>query len=457
MVIHERERVQEEGLIDIVDIVQKCLVIAKKMWLQIVVLTIAFAVLMGVYAKRSFVEYYTAYTVLTVTREWDVKSDETSSYYDNVTAEQLASVFPHILTSDLLRRQVAQDMGSTGVSGAIYASVTPNTNILTISVTDVNPQRAYDTLQSILNNYPAISEVIIGKTTTTVLDETGVPEKPNNTFDMRRSVIKGAVMGFGLAMVWVALVAFTRKTICKEEDMKKRMNIPYFGAVPEIRKKVRSKKHKEASLLITNEKNEAVLQEPFRMIRNKVEYAANEANKKTFLVTSALAGEGKSTFAVNLALSLAKNRKKVVLMDCDLRHPSSRSVLGLEDGKGLAEVLKREVKFTECVMKSTQLGLDPHMQFLYVPGGEAVEDGSEFLSSPMMQNIIEKMEVWADYVIIDSAPVGLLTDAAVFAEKVDGAIFVVRQDHSSVNDILDGMEFLTDSGIEIIGGVLNGV
>lgn len=456
MSIQEKDRFQEEGLIDIVEIVQKCFVVFRRMWLRVLLLVVLGAGLFGVYAKTTYVARYTAYAVLTVTREWELSSAQVSNYYDNVTAEQMASIFPHILTSDLLRRKVAQDMESTGVYGSISASVTPDTNILTISVTDVEAQRAYDTLQSVIENYPAISEVIIGKTTTTVLDETGVPSAPDNVLNLKSSIVKGAALGLLVGMAWIVLIAFTRKTICKESDMKKWMNIQCLGIVPAITQKVRSKKNNEEHFLITDPKVEAVLQEPLRIIRNKVEYLAQEPHKKTFLVTSTLAGEGKSTFAVNFAMSLAKNGKKVALLDCDLRHPTTRSILKLEEGKGLGEILKKEVKLSECVMKSAQLGLDERIQLLYVPGGKATEDGSELLSSPLLKSIIKKMEEWADFVILDSAPVGLLTDAAVLAENVDSAIYIVRKDYSGVNDIMDGMEFLVGSGIEIIGGVLSG-
>lgn len=456
MSIQEKDRVSEEGLIDIVEIAQKCFVILRKMWFRVLLLVIVAAGLMGAYAKKTYVARYTAYAVLTVSREWDVKLGEVANYYDNVTAEQMASIFPHILTSDLLRRKVAQDMGSAGVYGGISASVTPNTNILTVSVTDVNPQRAYDTLQSVIKNYPAISEVIIGKTTTTILDETGVPDAPVNSLDLKGSIAKGGILGLLIGMAWVGLIALTRKTICKETDMKKWMNTQCLGSVPAIAQKVRSKKNHEENFVITNPKIETILQEPLRIIRNKVEYSAQEAQKKTFLVTSALAGEGKSTFAINLALSLAKNGRKVALLDCDLRHPTLRNIFGLEDGKGLGDILKREVKMSDCILKSAQLGVDEKIQLLFVPGGEPVEEGAELLASPLLKGIIKKMEDWADYVIVDSAPVGLLTDAVVLAENIDGAIYVVRKDYSSVNDIMDGMEFLADSGVEIIGGVLNG-
>ena len=86
-----------------------------------------------------------------------------------------------------------------------------------------------------------------------------------------------------------------------------------------------------------------------------------------------------------------------------------------------------------------------------------MKDGSEHLESVRMKSIIESMKKWADFVILDSAPAGLLTDAVVLAQYADGAIFVVRKDYAKVDHIMDGMEHLAESRIQIIGGILNGV
>ncbi len=92
-----------------------------------------------------------------------------------------------------------------------------------------------------------------------------------------------------------------------------------------------------------------------------------------------------------------------------------------------------------------------------LPGGEAIGNGSELLGTEMMHRIIKHMEQKVDYVILDSAPAGLLTDAVVLSQYADGAVFVTRKDFASVEHIMDGMEHLASSQIQIIGGILNGV
>ena len=104
----------------------------------------------------------------------------------------------------------------------------------------------------------------------------------------------------------------------------------------------REAEENEKVLNITNKKMDENFLESIRMLRNKVEYSAQKHHHKVVLVTSALAGEGKSTVAVNLAISLAQSGKKTALVDCDLRHPSCRKILGQEQGMGLRETSGKE-------------------------------------------------------------------------------------------------------------------
>ena len=461
----QEKTVQEkntEDMIDITELVMDYFRIFRRMWAWVLILTILGAGIFYIRARIQYTPMYTASATFTINIRQDQQGSGDSgstTFFDNSTAEQMAKTFPYILTSGVLKRKIAKDMGTQAVTGNIKASVAENTNLLTISVTDRDAGRAYAILQSVVENYPSISEVIVGKINMEMLDETGIPPEPDNPKDFGGSAKKGAVLGFLLAAVWTGILVITRRTIRKESDVHKWMHTRCLGTIPEVARKRRSKANRSAQtrLALTEPKVEEVLQEPLRIIRNKIEYHAREYHRKTFLVTSALAGEGKSTVAVNLALSLAQAGKKVVLIDCDLRHPSDRQLLGVEDGAGLGEVLERKVKLQDSLMTAASIGLGKELSFLFLPGGESLDDGSELLGTERMKAIIKKMEEWADYVILDSAPAGLLTDAVVLAQYADGAIFVVRKDFARVDHIMDGMEHLAESKIQIIGGILNGV
>ena len=448
---------KDTELIDITQFIIDYLKIARRMWMWFLILCLAGSSVFYVKAKVQYRPMYTASATFTINIYEDQgMGSETTAFFDNEAAEQMATTFPYILTSSILQRRVAEDMGTAGVVGQISADVLPNTNLFTISVRDTDAKRAYATLRSVVNNYPEISEVVIGKTSMEMLDETGIPENPDNPQSFIKSAVKGAIFGVLAAAAWVLLLLFTRKTIRREEEIVRRVNTACLGTIPQIKMKRRTRKTTGAKILITDPKIEEQIHENLRMIRNKVEYHMNQYEQKVFMITSAIAGEGKSTVSVNLALSFAKTGKKVALVDCDLRNPSDREILGLGEGVGLLEVLNKEMKLKEAVLKHTDMGMTDDIKFMFLPGGKAIQDGSVLLGSVTMEKIIGGLKDWADIVILDCAPAGILTDAAILAQYADAAIFVVRKDFARVDHILDGMEHVAESRTPIIGSILNG-
>ena len=448
---------EEQGKIDIMKILLDVWRTLRRMWILVVVLAVIGAILLGIKADRDYVPYYTAATTFTITIREEIQGIPGSSnnYYDNAAAEQLATTFPHILTSGVLQRRVAMALGQSSIIGTIRASSIKGTNLFTLSVTDTDSERAYDTLCAVIENYPTLSEVIVGKVNMNILDETGVPKFPDNSKDISESVKKGALAGAALGLAWVVIITLLRRTIRREEDFPRFVNQRCLGSTPYIRFKERSNKV-EQHINILEEDINAEYKEAIRIIRNKVERSARENNIKTILITSALAGEGKSTVAVNLALSMAQEGKKVALVDCDLRNPSDSAIVGTDLSAGLIDYLRDLAPFNECMYNSKALGLSDDMKFLFVPGGKAVGDGSKYLGGERMRAVVRSLREYADYVILDCAPVGLLTDASVLAQYADGAVFIAKKDFAKASHILEGMEHLAEGNIHMIGCVLNG-
>lgn len=289
-----------------------------------------------------------------------------------------------------------------------------------------------------------------------LLDETGIPAYPDNPRDSRGDMVKGAAAGAVLGLAWIGIVMLSRKTVKKSEDFKRLINMRCIGEIPQITMKKRSRESGR-TLNILNEKTDPEFLEAIRLVRSKVEYSTWKHHDKVILVTSALAGEGKSTIAVNLALSLAGNGKRVTLLDCDLRHPSDREILGLDDGEGLYEILTKQTNPADLLVTGKDLGMDEEMSFCFLPGGKAVEDGSRLLGTERMKTVIDILAENSDYVILDSAPAGVLTDAGILAQYADSVVFVVKKDYARADHILDGMEELAESRLHLIGGILNGV
>ena len=299
------EKVQMEELIDIAGLLTDYFRTFRRLWAWVLILAVVGGSFAYVRSYMSWTPRYTASATFTITISQDMSTgSDAYGFYDNSTAEQMVNTFPYILTSGVLSRRAAASMGRTALSGQISASAEDNTNLFTMSVTDTDAELAYETLQAVIACYPDVAEVIIGRTNMQLLDETGIPAYPDNPRDGRKEMVKGAAAGAVLGLAWIGLVMLSRKTVKKSDDFKRLINMRCIGEIPQISMKKRSRENR-SMINILNEKTDPKFLEAIRLVRSKVEYSAWKHHHKVILITSALAGEGKSTIAVNLALALA--------------------------------------------------------------------------------------------------------------------------------------------------------
>ena len=401
----------------------------------------------GLMTGRGYLSYdpvYTAHASFTV-RVANPLYGSVSSY-NSATASQMAATFPHIMTSGVLQERV---MSHLGISRMPTVSVTSSdsTSIITIRVTDSDPQRAYDVLNAVITYYPEIAEFVVGSTKLLLLDESGVPGVPDNVFSPMATVRKGVILG---GLVWAAIMAMmvlTKNTIHNEQELSRLLNVPCLGHIPAV-----SVPRKQGYPLINRLKKQGGFSESVRLLRMRVEKSMEEQNAKVLLVSSAIPGEGKSTVSSNLALSLAKKGKRVVLIDCDLRNPSVAKVLHLSAGVSMPDYLIGKANVQEILTRTEQENL------YVISGGTGKRGGAlDMLTRERAVCMIQAARNLFDYVILDTPPCSLLADAAEIASMADCALMVIRHDYASRDQILDGVQRLGDSDLPLVGCAINGV
>jgi capsular exopolysaccharide synthesis family protein len=161
--------------------------------------------------------------------------------------------------------------------------------------------------------------------------------------------------------------------------------------------------------------------EQFRSLRTRILQAGERERMRTFVVTSAGMGEGKTLTALNLGWLLAQTEGvRALVIDSDLRQPCATDYLAIDAPRGLSEVLGGEIGLREAIVR-----LDPAGLYL-LPGGKARDDVAEMLSGPTFANVISEVRSMFDFIIIDAPPLGIFTDANVLINRADGALMVVR-------------------------------
>ena len=191
--------------------------------------------------------------------------------------------------------------------------------------------------------------------------------------------------------------------------------------------------------------------EAYKALRTNVEFLAAANNAKKILVTSSLSGEGKTCLSINLALSLAQTGKKVIILDCDLRKPKIHKYLRIKHSAqfGVSTVLGGTTELESAIGYLEELNL-------YVMlAGPTPPNPSEILNSERSHAMFDKLAERFDFIICDTAPAAIVTDAVALAQNCDGAIFVIRQNYATVDQVSEAISRLENVNTKIFGTVLN--
>lgn len=195
-----------------------------------------------------------------------------------------------------------------------------------------------------------------------------------------------------------------------------------------------------------------VLSESFRNIRSSIFFMPYDGPRpKTFLITSAIPNEGKSTISANLAITMALAGARTLLIDGDLRRGALRDAFGISSKTGFSEVLQQEVDWRQVVVPTSYPNL-----FL-LPRGKTIGQPSEYLLRESTDQLLKELYNYYDYIVIDSAPVLAADDATSLAPKIDATLFVVRLSHTSARLARKSLELLYNRQVNVPGVILNQV
>lgn len=401
------------------------------------------------------------YTKLTYVPRYEVKASlivtnsmaESQTVSELTMAAQMGKTFSYIVRSDLLRNVVANDLGVDQVLANITASAVSGTNLLTITVRDDDPQRTLDTLDSVLENYPAIADYILGPTKIEMIYKGELPVSPYNKSEARDhfllGLLAGAILYGGMALIYALLV----KTAGSADDIRQSAGAEFLTAIPRTmqRKWASSKK-----LMVEYKATEQSVVEGFLVLANSVEQHTADCGKRknVYMVTSTTAGEGKSTVASNLAFVLSRRKKSVLLIDADLRSTTiSRWLYGSSSPNMLQQVLQGECSIMQAATRYQKTSL-------YVLSSAHISNSAQVLhtlSDAQFEELMYQASEQFDYVIVDTPPYGLLADAAAIAPYCDSVIFVVRQDYAQIADIEEAIARIRQNQTKLLGFVMNDV
>lgn len=202
--------------------------------------------------------------------------------------------------------------------------------------------------------------------------------------------------------------------------------------------------------LIIQHDSKSPISEAYRAVRTNLQFAGADKQLKCISFTSSTPSEGKSTTISNIALAMAQDGKKVLLIDADMRKPVQHRIFGLFN-KGLSNCIAMNMPLDEAIQPSDHPNLD------ILASGPVPPNPSELLGSQKMDELLRQVKHIYDYVLVDMPPVLAVTDAAVLSQKVDGIVFVIKSGKISPDEAKLAKTRLEQAGANILGAVLNAV
>lgn len=427
----------EEIEIDLENVFINFIIGLKKFGIILICLILIYTGGRYVHAKMKFIPQYSSEATFAV-----------SANGDDVT--ELVKTYSYLLTGSMMKEIVSEDLGVGTLPASIEVTEVENTNFLLLKATSTNIDMAYNIVQSVLKNYNSTLSLVVSNVELEVI----VPPEKNNVPINQSNELSVAKISFvqsgGVSLGILLLYALFRRTVQTPKDFKQCLHIEHLTSIPFFEFKRRNRKINK-SLLITNSKISQNFIDSYKLLRRRVENFNLKSGANTFLITSCVPQEGKTTTALNLAISLANKGKKTLLIDGDLRMCSIGDKLNLKYDYELSKIIN------DKSLNINDLQTTLISNLTVIGNNQKITNSSEILSSKFLPNLLKFYQQHFDYVIVDSAPIGLLGDGKILARYCQGAIIVVRQDKVRNSIILNDITKLADEGITIVGGVLNGV
>lgn len=361
--------------------------------------------------------------------------------------------YPTLATTESVLKPVIDDLGLDttvdGLAGQLTVTNPTNTAFVNITAQSGDAKQSSDIANAVaesLSNVVEKSLYASGKESPvklSIVQRASVPLSPSSpkvALYLAVGLVGGLILG-----VFATLIRDLMATRVEEaNDLQDIINAPIMGRIPtdDSLKGIKP-------IIISSPAGR--ISEEFRRIRTNLSFTSKVegSNARMIVITSVGPSEGKTTVSVNVAAALAENGAKVLLIDADLRHSSVADRLGLEGGAGLAHVLSGQATVKDVVQRYWK----PNLHIM--PAGPKPPNASMLLNSKTMTEMLDMALQTYDYVIVDTSPMVVANDAAVFGAKSDGVVLVSGRDVTVKRDLKDIAVQLENLNVPVVGFVFN--
>lgn len=437
----ERGSYSGQGQIDMVEILDDSVRCLKRYGIQLLLIIIAVTAAVVTYFNFTYQPVYSAKITYAVNRTGDTAIDAS-------IAKRLSSSIGILSENVDFREQIFQQAEDVpdGEKFWFSSQYTEGANLFTISINSDSFEYVDAVMDSFQQVYPSWADRINGSVGLETVDILQASEEPDNPYSLLDYASKGLLAGCALAVCLGAFYVQSLRTVRREKDMRAVTAKGCLTLIPETKLKKRSSSRKQ-QLLISNKRADWGFKQSVLTAQSRIDQQMEKNGQKVLLVTSTLPQEGKSMLSVNLALAAIQNDRKTILIDGDMRNPSVGRMFGFE-GKapGLSDYFDKRAGVDEIIVDSENLSV--------ISAGTRNGGASEIVSGEMMQDLMAYLKKNYDFIIIDTPPSGLFSDASIFSGYADEVLYVVRYDMADIREIREGITPFTEAE-KLLGYVIN--
>jgi polysaccharide biosynthesis transport protein len=341
-------------------------------------------------------------------------------------------------------RRLNMRISPDGLLSHISAVPQPDTQFLDLRIRWYDAEEAVLILNTLSEEFIKEAQSIYPMVTIKIMDKARLPRYPIRP-DKNKIMLMAAMVGLVLSIGIILFLDFMDTTLKTREDVEECLQLPVLGVIYKGRRNV------DRITEITSRKVHHAFMESYRTLRTNIDFISIDNKVKAIAVTSSLPGEGKTTTSSMLAVVLAQAGKKTLIIDCDLRKSRIHKAFNCINEKGLTNILVGNAKLKDTVIASDIENLD------IITAGIRPPNPSELLSSVRMKEFMNTIKEEYDYIVLDTPPVNLVTDAQVISKISDGCLLVAASKKTERRIALEANRLLKQVNTRILGVVLNKV
>ncbi|MCL2514704.1 MAG: polysaccharide biosynthesis tyrosine autokinase [Microbacteriaceae bacterium] len=436
--------------------------VLRKGWLLILVLVVVGVGAAGLYSAVKAPIYTANSTVFVSTQAGSNASDLLQGQnfsQDRITSYAGLATTPSVLQPVIVGLHL--DLTPSQLAKQITATAPLNTTLLQITATDTDPKRAADIANATAESLGTVVQTLettaadknVSPVKLTRVQDAAVPLAPSSP-KIPLNIALGLLVGLAIGVAIAVLRETLDTRIRTEHDVEQISEAPIVGGIT-------YDPHTSERPLIVADEPFSIRAEAFRTLRTNLQFLnigedavvvdpenpeTTKPRGRSFVLTSSLAQEGKSTTTANLGLALASTSSNILVVEADLRRPKLAGYLGLEGAAGLTDVLLGRVELSAVVQRWGKTNL------FVLPAGRVPPNPSELLGSKRMEKLIEMLEERFDYVLYDAPPLLPVTDAAVLSKFTSGSLVVVAAGRTHKGQLKSAV-----ASIEQVGSAVSGI